>query len=349
MEQILLVSVVLLLIVWWFTSTSKGRRSRIAAPSRLRAGRTVTEREPGTSSRRCDHRPADAGQPVVRVSDGVARVDLRGVMSKTTLAPRAEPPAGLAATTWRLLLHAFSGCCRYCGQPLGAKPQRDHRIPMARGGRNEAANVVPACSLCNLYKAVSTEDEYLMELHSRTGKSGWLPDEAKVALARIAALGVEERREVTLRRQVWGPSHPRGSFAAPRQAALIDPPAVNEYCHLHGEHWLDSQSSQRVAGVTYRTNEVQTVAARNRHWGGWGYLLPDPDNAHDRNAVMVVAKGRVLGFLPRGEQTAAADAGRALWPQGLLPVVRVWAWTDESHARTSVRVHLKTGHVISTF
>ena len=48
--------------------------------------------------------------------------------------------------------------CQYCGR-TGAelKPRealtRDHVIPMSRGGTNEWANVVTACSPCNLRKA----------------------------------------------------------------------------------------------------------------------------------------------------------------------------------------------------
>ena len=48
--------------------------------------------------------------------------------------------------------------CQYCGRAQGElKPResltRDHVIPMSRGGTNEWANVVTACSPCNLRKA----------------------------------------------------------------------------------------------------------------------------------------------------------------------------------------------------
>jgi hypothetical protein len=48
--------------------------------------------------------------------------------------------------------------CQYCGRAQAElKPResltRDHVIPMSRGGTNEWANVVTACSPCNLRKA----------------------------------------------------------------------------------------------------------------------------------------------------------------------------------------------------
>ncbi len=55
--------------------------------------------------------------------------------------------------------------CQYCGRAQAElKPResltRDHVIPMSRGGTNEWANVVTACSSCNLRKA----DHYPQEI-----------------------------------------------------------------------------------------------------------------------------------------------------------------------------------------
>lgn len=52
--------------------------------------------------------------------------------------------------------------CRYCGTALTmATAQGDHRIPLSRGGRNCAANIVPACGSCNRRKHTKTEREFL--------------------------------------------------------------------------------------------------------------------------------------------------------------------------------------------
>ncbi|CAN5149852.1 hypothetical protein BH23GEM2_BH23GEM2_18300 [soil metagenome] len=49
-------------------------------------------------------------------------------------------------------------CCQYCGRPQGALKHResltrDHVVPLSRGGTNDWANVVTACSACNTRKA----------------------------------------------------------------------------------------------------------------------------------------------------------------------------------------------------
>ncbi len=53
--------------------------------------------------------------------------------------------------TWRRAKQAFGGRCAYCwagGQGL----QRDHVVPLSRGGFDIPANVVPACAECNASK-----------------------------------------------------------------------------------------------------------------------------------------------------------------------------------------------------
>ncbi len=43
-----------------------------------------------------------------------------------------------------------SGICYYCGRKFRADElTMDHLVPVARGGRSVAGNVVPACKECN--------------------------------------------------------------------------------------------------------------------------------------------------------------------------------------------------------
>jgi 5-methylcytosine-specific restriction endonuclease McrA len=54
-------------------------------------------------------------------------------------------------STWAYALEVFDYRCAYCG--LGDRPlQRDHVIPLSRGGLDHPANVVPACGPCNSAK-----------------------------------------------------------------------------------------------------------------------------------------------------------------------------------------------------
>ena len=42
------------------------------------------------------------------------------------------------------------GVCHYCGKQVGAAQlTMDHLVPIARGGRSNKGNLVPACKDCN--------------------------------------------------------------------------------------------------------------------------------------------------------------------------------------------------------
>lgn len=57
------------------------------------------------------------------------------------------------------------GICYYCGKKLPPNElTMDHKIPLARGGKSEKINLVPACKECNNRKKymLPTEwDEYM--------------------------------------------------------------------------------------------------------------------------------------------------------------------------------------------
>jgi len=52
------------------------------------------------------------------------------------------------------------GCCWWCGEKLADTYHRDHRVPLSRGGRNDASNVVLSCGPCNLSKAKRLPEEW---------------------------------------------------------------------------------------------------------------------------------------------------------------------------------------------
>lgn len=55
------------------------------------------------------------------------------------------------------------GVCAYCEKPH--KPSEltmDHVVPVARGGRSQRGNVVPACKECNSRKKLLTPAEQLL-------------------------------------------------------------------------------------------------------------------------------------------------------------------------------------------
>lgn len=80
------------------------------------------------------------------------RVSRRRSKAKMVLSKLGIIDVGdLNSDQWKSILVAFAGRCAYCG----LKPQTltmDHIVPVSKGGRHVAENVVPACTFCNQSK-----------------------------------------------------------------------------------------------------------------------------------------------------------------------------------------------------
>lgn len=76
---------------------------------------------------------------------------------------RARIAASSDGTVTRALLRALyaSERCFYCDRRV-ARRQRtiDHKVPLARGGRHSAGNLVMACRACNASKGDRTPREF---------------------------------------------------------------------------------------------------------------------------------------------------------------------------------------------
>lgn len=99
------------------------------------------------------------------------------------------------------ILRFHSGLCGYCGE----RPWThwDHKIPIAKGGRDEAGNLVPACEPCNMRKGTSTkwEPKRRHPFMVRENRLGELSDES---LARqLAAFLDYEARSGGLPFEQW--------------------------------------------------------------------------------------------------------------------------------------------------
>jgi hypothetical protein len=66
---------------------------------------------------------------------------------------------GVNSGEWESLLLIYNGACAYCGKPCAAV--RDHVWPLARGGRYEIANMLPACARCNMTKSDFSVDVWV--------------------------------------------------------------------------------------------------------------------------------------------------------------------------------------------
>jgi 5-methylcytosine-specific restriction endonuclease McrA len=56
--------------------------------------------------------------------------------------------------TWEAILAWYGYACAYCDEWRWL--QQDHVIPISKGGKHSAANVVPACVECNMRKGTQT-------------------------------------------------------------------------------------------------------------------------------------------------------------------------------------------------
>ena len=59
---------------------------------------------------------------------------------------------------WRRLLIRYHNSCAYCG--ASGRIERDHVVPIARGGRHSVGNLLPACYDCNRSKGYKFLSEW---------------------------------------------------------------------------------------------------------------------------------------------------------------------------------------------
>lgn len=108
----------------------------------------------------------------------IAYSHLRGSIPSLEMPERPDayrrPIEGLDAKAWYEMQAKWNFKCAYCGMGLstytGKSAHREHVIPLSRGGRNRASNIVPSCSTCNLSKHTQTGSEYVIARH-RAGLS----------------------------------------------------------------------------------------------------------------------------------------------------------------------------------
>jgi 5-methylcytosine-specific restriction endonuclease McrA len=67
----------------------------------------------------------------------------------------------LTLDDWYVILEQFEHRCLYCDQPVPL--WLEHVIPLAKGGNNTRANVIPACEPCNRRKAKRPVEHFLTD------------------------------------------------------------------------------------------------------------------------------------------------------------------------------------------
>ncbi len=69
------------------------------------------------------------------------------------------PVVDLTIADWQSLLAEHNHCCAYC-RASGVRLEKDHVVPLTRGGSHTKSNIVPACRICNASKNHRTVEEW---------------------------------------------------------------------------------------------------------------------------------------------------------------------------------------------
>ena len=68
----------------------------------------------------------------------------------------------LTADDWDKIMALWKNRCAYCGAEDDL--EQDHIIPVSRGGKHEAANVIPSCRKCNIIKGDKSINELPLKI-----------------------------------------------------------------------------------------------------------------------------------------------------------------------------------------
>jgi 5-methylcytosine-specific restriction endonuclease McrA len=128
-------------------------------------------KKPKRKKRRNDYEPiAWQRQKMEEVEAKRAKAELRRFQMRRThshvrRARELQAHGEHSTREWELKLQEFKGCCAYCGAE--GDMQRDHFVPISRGGSNYIDNIVPACGQCNASKGAKTGAEFMTWLRQR--------------------------------------------------------------------------------------------------------------------------------------------------------------------------------------
>ena len=88
------------------------------------------------------YQKSDIGKANAQRGNSKRRARIRGIINTLT------------AQEWLDILEQYNYACVYCRIEFNCEnlPERDHVIPISKGGNNTKENVVPACRNCNARK-----------------------------------------------------------------------------------------------------------------------------------------------------------------------------------------------------
>jgi hypothetical protein len=106
---------------------------------------------------RDNHRPELKAYGLRWQRENKARV--RAAVERRRARKNGAQAVDLTAGEWTAILAEHNHCCAYCGVS-GARLEKEHVVPISRGGSHTKSNVVPACRSCNASKNHRTVEEW---------------------------------------------------------------------------------------------------------------------------------------------------------------------------------------------
>lgn len=100
------------------------------------------------------------GQRAYRATENGRASQLRSAHKRRSRIKRA--PSSLTTTEWKAVLARCQHRCLYCGEAKAL--ERDHIVPVSRGGGLTAENVAPACRRCNTRKGTQPIEIFLCQI-----------------------------------------------------------------------------------------------------------------------------------------------------------------------------------------
>jgi hypothetical protein len=107
-------------------------------------------------------KPTDARRWISSLASAELVTDRLASSLFSQLDNKREPRAHIPKPTRAAVLAKTSGCCVYCGTKLALVDglpnsyRPDHVLPVARGGSDDVANLIPSCRSCNGKKGAKT-------------------------------------------------------------------------------------------------------------------------------------------------------------------------------------------------
>ena len=130
---------------------TKNREKVLEAKKRYRETHKEEIRDYLASYRENNRERLTAYRRELRRSDPVETAAANHVCRIRRQSRETTLPSTLTKAQWEDTVHYFEDTCAYCGEKT--KLQKDHFIPLTKGGGYTKRNIVPACAHCNASKS----------------------------------------------------------------------------------------------------------------------------------------------------------------------------------------------------